>query len=93
MTPRDRDSEVYPAQPCKITVPAHAGHLAMSGEHVIVVSTHHIRFYNINLSQELPSKTMDTKDYGIKDGKEMAVEFKTEFLVWIALKRGTNIRD
>ncbi|KAJ3737776.1 DNase I-like protein [Lentinula guzmanii] len=69
MTPRDRDSGVYPAQPCKVTVPAHAGHLAMSGEHVIVGSAHHIRFYNINLSQELPSKTMDTKDYGIKDGK------------------------
>ncbi|KAJ3991133.1 Endonuclease/exonuclease/phosphatase [Lentinula boryana] len=88
MTPRDRDSGVYPAQPCKITVPAHAGHLAMSGEHVIVGSTHHIRFYNINLSQELPSKSMDTKDYGIKDGKVTAVEFKTEFLVWIALKEG-----
>ncbi|KAJ3738647.1 Endonuclease/exonuclease/phosphatase [Lentinula detonsa] len=88
MTPRDRDSGVYPAQPCKITVPAHAGHLPMSGEHVIVGSTYHIRFYNINLSQELPSKSMDTKDFGIKDGKVMAVEFKTEFLVWIALKEG-----
>ncbi|KAJ3966605.1 Endonuclease/exonuclease/phosphatase [Lentinula raphanica] len=88
LTPRDRDNGAHPTQPCKITVPAHTGHLAMSGEYVVVGSTHHIRFYNLNVSQEMPERSTDTKDYGIKDGKVMAVEFKSEYLVWIALKEG-----
>ncbi|KAF8826258.1 hypothetical protein HHX47_DHR5000077 [Lentinula edodes] len=88
ITPHDEDHGAYPTQPCKIVVPAHTGHLAMSGVYVVVGSTHHIRLYNTNLSQEVPAKSMDTKDFGIKDGKVTAVEFKTEFLVWIALKEG-----
>ncbi|KAJ3911009.1 hypothetical protein F5877DRAFT_73504, partial [Lentinula edodes] len=80
ITPHDGDHGAYPTQPCKIAVPAHTGHLAMSGVYVVVGSTHHIRLYNTNLSQEVPAKSMDTKDFGIKDGKITAVEFNTEFL-------------
>ncbi|KAJ3872230.1 hypothetical protein F5051DRAFT_433196 [Lentinula edodes] len=37
---------------------------------------------------QVPAKGMDTKDFGIKDGKVTAVEFNTEFLVCIGLKEG-----
>ncbi|GAW10154.1 inositol-polyphosphate 5-phosphatase [Lentinula edodes] len=60
----------------------------MSGVYVVVGSTHHIRLYHTNLSQEVPAKGMDTKDFGIKDGKVTVVEFNTEFLIWIGLKEG-----
>ncbi|KAF5350846.1 hypothetical protein D9757_012841 [Collybiopsis confluens] len=72
----------------KITVPAHTGHLAMSGAYIVVGSTHHIKIYNINLSLDAAAFNLDTKQFGIKDGKVGAMEFKSEFIVWIALKEG-----
>ncbi|KAJ3862970.1 hypothetical protein EV359DRAFT_82831 [Lentinula novae-zelandiae] len=88
ITPHDGDHGAHPTQPCKIAVPAHAGHLAISSVYVVVGSTHYIRLYPTNLSQEVPAKGMDTKDFAIKDGKVTAVEFNTVFLVWISLKEG-----
>ncbi|KAF5370192.1 hypothetical protein D9757_010623 [Collybiopsis confluens] len=72
----------------KITVPAHTGHLGMSGAYIVVGSTHHIKIYNINLSLDAAAFNLDTKQFGIKDGKVGAMEFKSEFIVWIALKEG-----
>ncbi|KIK55840.1 hypothetical protein GYMLUDRAFT_87502 [Collybiopsis luxurians FD-317 M1] len=88
LTERDNGGLSMRPVSCKVAVPAHTGHLAMSGAYIVVGSTHHIKIYNMNLSLEVPTLNLDTKEFGVKDGKVGAVEFKSEFLIWVGVKEG-----
>lgn len=72
---------------CRIPVLAHQGHLAISGAYIVVGTAHHVRIWNIHSSMDAPSLDLNTKHLaGLKEAKVTYVEFRSEFLVWVALK-------
>ena len=78
----------------KIHVHPHTGCVALSGSHVVVGHQHHIKIYDLAVS-EVPSFNLDTKDMGVKDAKVTCMEFRPTvsqvdrgFLLWVGTKEG-----
>lgn len=78
----------------RIQVPAYSGHVLVSGRSVVVATGHHIKVYDLAVS-DIPSLTLDTKDFGAKDAKIMSMEFRPSanksergYLLWIGTKEG-----
>lgn len=78
----------------KIPVQAHSGQVAVSGSHVVVTSHHHVRIYDLMVS-ESPMWSLDTKNLHMKDSKVTSVEFRPAgragdrgFFFWVGTKEG-----
>jgi hypothetical protein len=78
----------------KIHVHPHTGCVALSGSHVVVGHQHHIKIYDLAVS-EVPSFNLDTKDMGVKDAKVTCMEFRPTvsqvdrgFFLWVGTKEG-----
>ena len=78
----------------KIQVPAHAGQVAVSGNHVVVVSHHHVKIYDLSMS-DAPMWSLDTKSMHMKDSKITSVEFRPAgragdrgVFLWVGTKEG-----
>jgi len=78
----------------KIQVPAHSGQVAVSGNHVVVASHHHLKIYDLFVS-DAPMWSLDTKSMHMKDSKITSMEFRPAarvsdrgFFLWIGTKEG-----
>ncbi|PPQ74266.1 hypothetical protein CVT24_001189 [Panaeolus cyanescens] len=78
----------------KIHIHPHSGCVALSGSHVVVGHGHHIKIYDLSLS-EVPLFNLDTKDISSKDLKVTCMEFRPTltpsdvgFLLWVGTKEG-----
>jgi hypothetical protein len=78
----------------KIQVPAYTGHVAVSGEHVVVATQHHVKLFNL-LKSDSCLHSLDGKDVGSKDFKATCLEFRHAakpaekgFILWLGTKDG-----
>ncbi|PPQ83593.1 hypothetical protein CVT25_006343 [Psilocybe cyanescens] len=78
----------------RIHVHPHGGSVALSGSQVVVAHGHHIKIYDLAVSQE-PTFSLDTKAIGAKETKVTCMEFRPTaakldrgYLVWIGTKEG-----
>lgn len=78
----------------KIPVPAHSGQVAVSGPYVVVVSHHHLKIYDLTIS-DLPMSNLDTRSLHMKDSKITSLEFRSAereddrgYFLWIGTKEG-----
>ncbi|EGO01411.1 hypothetical protein SERLA73DRAFT_103188 [Serpula lacrymans var. lacrymans S7.3] len=78
----------------KIHVPAFSGQVAVAGPSVVVASHHHIKYYDLSISDS-PAWSSDTKEMGMKDSKISSMEFRPAanegdrgFFVWAGTKEG-----
>jgi len=88
---RFRDSDSEP----RIHVHPHSGCVAISGSRIIVGHHHHLKIYDLSLS-DMPVLILGTKEMGIKDAKVTCMEFRPTlkvedrgFLLWVGTKEGT----
>ncbi|KAF9546307.1 DNase I-like protein [Agrocybe pediades] len=77
-----------------IHVHPHSGCVALSGSHVVVAWSHHMKIYDVAVS-EAPVFTLDTKEMGIKEAKITCMEFRPTiskvdrgYLLWVGTKEG-----
>ncbi|KAJ3509069.1 hypothetical protein NLJ89_g5412 [Agrocybe chaxingu] len=78
----------------KLHVHPHSGCVAMSGSYLVVGHNHHLKIYDLSLS-EVPIHNLDTRVLGIKDSKVTCLEFRPcaseadrGFLLWAGTKEG-----
>jgi WD40 repeat protein len=78
----------------KIQVPAHSGQVAVSGHLVIVASNHHLKVFDLSVSDS-PTWSLDTKSMHMKDSKITTMEFRPAgragdrgFFLWVGTKEG-----
>jgi hypothetical protein len=78
----------------KITVQAYTGHVAVSGEFVVVASAHHVKLFDLSRS-ESHLYSLDGKDVGLKELKVTSCEFRPAihpadngFILWMGTKDG-----
>ncbi|KAF8959542.1 Endonuclease/exonuclease/phosphatase [Flammula alnicola] len=78
----------------RIHVHPHAGCVALSGSYAVVGHGHHIKIYDLALS-EVPVFSLDTKDMGVKEAKVTCMEIRPTtsdadhgFLLWVGTKEG-----
>ena len=90
---RFRDTSSEP----RIHVHPHSGCVAISGSRVIVGHHHHMKIYDVALS-DVPILVLGTKEMGIKDAKVTCMEFRPirnvndrGFLLWVGTKDGTIV--
>ncbi|KAJ6615487.1 DNase I-like protein [Mycena sp. CBHHK59/15] len=92
-----RTGYVGPSEP-KIPVPAHQGHAIVSGTRVVVATHHHVRIYDVALS-DVPVHNLDKREighgHGIKDLKVTCMEYRPcsapedrGCLLWLGTKDG-----
>ena len=77
----------------RIQVHAHTGCVLASGTHIVVAHGHHMRVYDLSLS-DIPQLCLDTKDMA-KDAKITCMELRPcdgnldrGFLLWVGTKEG-----
>lgn len=82
----------YPAS--KIQVPAHSGQVAIALPGAVVVTHHHIKYYDLTLD-DVPIWTIDTREAGLRDAKLTCLEFKPTAApseryryIWVGTKEG-----
>ncbi|KAF7354642.1 IPPc domain-containing protein [Mycena sanguinolenta] len=82
----------------KITVPAHHGHVIVSGTRIAVATHHHLKIYDVTQS-DVPLFSLDKKDighgHGIKELRVLSMEYRPcgnpadrGCLLWIGTKDG-----
>ncbi|KAJ7886213.1 DNase I-like protein [Mycena olivaceomarginata] len=92
-----RTGYVGPSEP-KITVPAHYGHVIVSGTRIVVATHHHLKIYDVAQS-DVPVFSLDKKDvghgHGIKELRITSMEYRPcgdpvdrGCLLWIGTKDG-----
>ncbi|KAJ7683580.1 Endonuclease/exonuclease/phosphatase [Mycena rosella] len=92
-----RTGYVGPSQP-KITVPAHHGHVIVSGTRIVCATHHHVKIYDIALS-DVPIFSLEKREiahgHGIKELKVTSMEYRPcgdpadrGCLLWIGTKDG-----
>ncbi|KAJ7124539.1 Endonuclease/exonuclease/phosphatase [Mycena epipterygia] len=92
-----RPGYVGPSEP-KITVPAHHGHAIVSGTRIVVATHHHVKIYDIALS-DVPVFSLDKREighgHGIKELRVTSMEYRPcgeptdrGSLLWIGTKDG-----
>ena len=85
---------VYRYTERQIHVPAYTGHVAVSGEYVLVGSQSHVKVFNLSQSDS-PLYSLHAKDVGLKDLKVTAMEFRPSenpvdsgSFLWLGTKDG-----
>ncbi|KAJ7983108.1 Endonuclease/exonuclease/phosphatase [Mycena polygramma] len=92
-----RAGYVGPSEP-KITVPAHYGHVIVSGTRIVVATHHHVKIYDVSQS-DVPVFSLDKRDighgHGIKELRVTSMEYRPcgaeadrGYLLWIGTKDG-----
>ncbi|KAF8890414.1 hypothetical protein BD779DRAFT_1643882 [Infundibulicybe gibba] len=78
----------------RIPVHAYTGHAAVSGTTIVVTSNHHIKIYNLSVS-DAPVHNLETKEVGVKEIKVTSMEFRPSAkkgdrgnLLWVGTKEG-----
>ncbi|KAJ2934729.1 hypothetical protein H1R20_g2370, partial [Candolleomyces eurysporus] len=81
--------------PPKITYHPHTGSVIASGPALVVLSLHHIKIYNLEISDS-PLYDLETKQLGMKDTKLLCAEFRPSVnkadrggIIWIGTKDGS----
>ncbi|RXW15821.1 hypothetical protein EST38_g10028 [Candolleomyces aberdarensis] len=81
--------------PPKITYHPHTGSVIASGPVLVVLSLHHIKIYNLEISDS-PLYDLETKHLGMKDTKLLCAEFRPSInkadrggIIWIGTKDGS----
>ncbi|KAJ7174548.1 Endonuclease/exonuclease/phosphatase [Mycena filopes] len=92
-----RTGYVGPSEP-KITVPAHNGHVIVSGTSIVVATHHHVKIYDVSQS-DVPVFSLDKREvghgYGVKELRVSSMEYRPcgnpadrGCLLWIGTKDG-----
>ncbi|KAJ7165620.1 Endonuclease/exonuclease/phosphatase [Mycena crocata] len=92
-----RTGYVGPSEP-KITVPAHQGHAIVSGTRIVVATVHHVKIYDVAVS-DVPVFSLEKREivhgHGIKELRVTSMEYRPcgdpadrGFLLWIGTKDG-----
>ncbi|KAJ6579596.1 DNase I-like protein [Mycena vulgaris] len=92
-----RTGYVGPSEP-KITVPAHHGHVIVSGTRIVVSTNHHVKIYDVSLS-DVPVFSLEKRElahgHGMKELRVTSMEYRPcgdpddrGCLLWIGTKDG-----
>ncbi|KAJ7740624.1 Endonuclease/exonuclease/phosphatase [Mycena metata] len=92
-----RTGYVGPSEP-KVTVPAHHGHVIVSGTSIVVATHHHVKIYDVSQS-DVPVFSLEKREvahgYGVKDLRVTSMEYRPcgnpadrGCLLWIGTKDG-----
>jgi WD40 repeat protein len=75
-------------------VPPYTGHVVVSGEYIVVASHHHVKVFNLSVSDSHVF-SLDSKDVGAKELKVTSMEFRPAakenergFFLWLGTKDG-----
>lgn len=62
------------------------------GSRVVVAKEHHVKVYDVSVSDVMPTMDANLKDIGLKDDKVLAMVLKEMNVVWIGTKHGHLIQ-